>query len=79
MKKDNNKYWTSFEIKVSHISDNSQVTNWRCKKVKSDKRILINEIEYNYIKKKLKQEYGIESEFNELDNEVKRILKKGIK
>ena len=81
MKKDNNKYWISFEIKVSHISDNCYVpmNKYKSKRVESNKSIIINDIEYNYIKKKLKQKYGIESEFNELDNEVKRILKKGIK
>ena len=40
--------------------------------------MVINDIEYNYIKKKLNEEYGIKDEFNELDKEVNKILKKGM-
>ena len=79
--KDINKHWLSFEIKISHISDNCYVPmdKYKCKEIKSDKKMIINHIEYNYIKKKLNEEYGIKDEFKELDKEIKRILKKGIK
>ena len=34
--KDSNKHWLSFEIKVSHISDNCYVTmdKYKCKEIK---------------------------------------------
>ena len=53
MKKDNNKYWISFEIKVSHISDNCYVpmNKYKSKRVESNKSIIINDIEYNYIRR----------------------------
>tara|TARA_E500000305_G_scaffold60777_1_gene48611 strand:+ start:443 stop:661 length:219 start_codon:yes stop_codon:yes gene_type:complete len=67
--KNKNKNWLSFEIKVCSISN-----DYKSKSIKSNKRMVINDIEYNYIKKKLNQEYGIKDEFNELDEEVNKII-----
>ena len=68
-----NKIWVSFEIKVCEITN-----EYESKQIRSNKRMVINDIEYNYIKKKLNEEYGIKDEFNKLDKEVNKILKKGI-
>jgi len=38
-----------------------------------------DDIEYNYIKKKLNEEYGIKDEFNELDKEVDELKEQIIK
>ena len=67
------KIWLSFEIKVCEITN-----EYESKPIRSNKSMVINDIEYNYIKKKLNQEYGIKDEFNELDKEVDKILKKGM-
>ena len=67
------KIWLSFEIKVCEITN-----EYESKPIRSKKRMVINDIEYNFLKKKLNQEYGIKDEFNELDKEVDKILKKGM-
>ena len=67
------KIYVSFEIKVCEITN-----EYKSKPIRSNKRMVINDIEYNYIKKKLNEEYGIKDEFNELDKEVSKIIKKGM-
>ena len=41
-----NKIWVSFEIKVCEITN-----EYESKQIRSNKRMVINDIEYNYIKK----------------------------
>ena len=60
--------WVSFEIKICEVSD-----DYNTKQIKGKEKMIINDIEYNFIKKCLKNEYGIEHEFNELDDEVLRV------
>ena len=60
--------WIRYEIKICEVSD-----DYNTKQIKGKEKIIINDIEYNFIKKCLKNEYGIEHEFNELDDEVLRV------
>ena len=60
--------WISFEIKICEVSD-----DYNTKQIKGKEKMIINDIEYNFIKKCLNNEYGIEHEFNELDDEVLRV------
>lgn len=74
MKKEINKDCSiSFEIRVCEISDEDKSQSY-----KSKNKMVINDIEYNFIKKCLNNEYGIGDHFEDLDREVKEIIKKGV-
>ena len=57
-----------YEIRVIEISD-----EYKSKSYKSKNRMVINDIEYNHIKKCLNNEYGIGDHFEDLDKEVEKI------
>lgn len=60
----------SFEIKICSVSDDDNH-----KEIKGNKNMVINDIEYNFIKKCLNKEYGIGFEFDELDAEIDQVTK----
>ena len=61
----------SFEIKICAYEgeDENHI------EYKGKKSIIINDIEYYRIKKFLEDEYGLMTEFNDLDKEIKHIEK----
>ena len=75
MKKEINKDCSiSFEIRVCEVSDEDKSRSY-----KSKNKMVINDVEYNFIKKCLNNEYGIGDHFEDLDREVEEIIKKGVK
>ena len=68
MKKPNNDCWVSYEIRVCNISN-----DYKSRPYKSTHRMVINDVEYNHIKKSLDNEYGIGDHFEDLDKEVEKI------
>ena len=72
--KDNETY-VSYEIKAIISLDKGN--SWEY--IKTNNKMIINDIEYNHMKKKLNDEYGIADHFEDLDNEVEKIINKGNK
>tara|TARA_Y100000592_G_scaffold80577_1_gene127384 strand:- start:71 stop:295 length:225 start_codon:yes stop_codon:yes gene_type:complete len=65
----------SFEIKICAYEDKDE--NYI--EHKGKKSMVINDIEYYRIKKFLENEYGLMTEFDELDKEIKQIESEGLK
>ena len=58
-----------YKIKICSVyNDNSG------KEVEGDEYAIINDVEYNFIKKCLNNEYGIGFEFDELDVETNQVV-----
>jgi len=66
-----NETYVSYEIKaiITTIDMNKII-----KETKTKNKMIINDIEYNFMKKNLQSEYGIGFHFEELDKEVEKIL-----
>lgn len=65
-----NETYISYEIKAIITTDEGI----SFKETKTKNKMIINDIEYNFMKKKLQSEYGIGFHFEELDKEVEKIL-----
>ena len=68
MSKDITKKNISFEIKICQYEQDEVFIDYKGKK-----SVFINDIEYYRIKKFLENEYGLMTEFDELDQEIKEI------
>ena len=62
--------YISYEIKAIISVDNGI----GFKHIETKNKMIINDIEYEHIKKKLNNEFGIADHFEDLDNEVKEII-----
>ena len=70
MNKANKETFISYEIKAIIITDEGN----SFEETKTKNKMVINDVEYNRIKKSLDNKYGIGDHFEDLDNEVKEIL-----
>lgn len=68
MSKDITKKNISFEIKICQYEQDEVFIDYKGKK-----SMVINDIEYYRIKKFLENEYGLITEFNELDQEIENL------
>lgn len=66
-----NKTYISYEIKAIITTE----CGLSFDNIKTKNKMVINDIEYNHMKKKLNDEYGIADHFEDLDNEVNEIIK----